>query len=552
MIIGFVRRPSVPVVLLAASAVVAVFACSLVVGGGGSPLGSAAQPGPGLDARTGVQPDGVTVESTGGFFEASATTASFAASLADRVSVVVQKRGHKTVRDSIGVWDAATGRRLYMRHADRPRRTASVMKLATTVAALLALGPDHEMAIDVRAMATPRSGVIDGDLIVEGTGDPGLSSHLDDGGADAAIARLAQAVRASGVTRVTGDLILDTSAFAGDARHPGWGWKPGDYSWYMASVSALTIADGCVDVTAAPGPGDGAPARLTTVPAAAPVSFVNRLTTTTQKKKHLVVFDPPDAEGRIPARGKVYQEYSVPLACADPPEVFGAAFRRALSDAGIVVAGNTRIVRGPPAAPWPRAAGRPGVVLARHATRLADAIRITNHKSQNLWAELILRSVGAFSAEGVRGGDGSFAGGARAVRAILWPKGNAPSGFSQEDGSGLSRGNRATVGALADVLLRVYRSDHRLVFMDSLAKGGEPDGTLRKRFKDKRFAGRVLAKTGTLRDTSALAGFVRVGGGVGGVAAGTGRVLIFVILCEGPVGRSRVLQDAVVGALLKG
>ncbi len=509
--IGFVRQPSLLPFALAAVTAVAAFAWR-----GGVGFGDAEGHGTAVGFEVAAAP----------------------ASLSDRVSVAVQKRGHKTVRHSIGVWDAATGHRLYMRHADESRRTASVMKLATTAAALLALGADHEMAIDVRATSAPLAGVVDGDLVVEATGDPGLSSHLEEGGADGALQRLAEAVRASGVIRVIGDLVLDTSAFSGPARHAGWGWKPGDYSWYMAPVTALTIADGCVDVTAVPG--SGGAVRLDVAPAGAPVTFVNQLTTTQIKAKHVVAYNPPDDEGRIPARGRVYQSYTASLACADPPEVFGAAFRRALSAAGVVVTGKTRIVRGPPAAPWPRPVDRPGVVLARHATTLADAVRVTNHRSQNLWAELILRSLGAFG-----GNEGSFAGGARVARAVLWPDGDAPAGFSQEDGSGLSRGNRATVGALADVLFRMYRSEHRLLFMESLAKGGEPGGTLRRRFRAKRFAGRVLAKTGTLRDTSALAGFVRTDGE-------SGRVLIFVILCEGPVGRSRKLQDAVVGALLKG
>jgi len=471
------------------------------------------------------------------------------ASLADRVSVAVQKRAHKTVRHSIGVWDAATGKRLYMRHADESRRTASVMKLATTAAALLALGADHEMTVEVRATSAPQNGVVRGDLVVEGTGDPGLSGHLEVGGVDGALARLAAAVRAAGVVRVTGDLVLDTSAFGGPDRHPGWGWREGTYDWYMAPVTALTLADGCIDVTAVPGAASGAPARLDVSPIGAQVSFDNRVTTTKVRKKHTLAFGPPDRNGRIRATGSVIQAYTASIACADPPTVFGGAFRRALTDAGVEIVGNNRVVRGPPAAPWPRTARQTGVVVARHATTLADAVTVTNHRSQNLWAELILRTLGAFGALNESSGDpggalgGSFEGGAHAVRSVIWPEGNVPPGFTQQDGSGLARGNKATVGALADVLFRIYRSDHRLLFMESLAKGGDPGGTLKKRFRDKRFAGRVLGKTGTLRDTSALAGFMH---------SENGRVLIFVILCEGPVGRSRDLQDAVVSALLRG
>ena len=109
------------------------------------------------------------------------------------------------------------------------------------------------------------------------------------------------------------------------------------------------------------------------------------------------------------------------------------------------------------------------------------------------------------------------------------------------DGSGLSRENQVTAESIGRILLRMYGTPHRLAFMRSLAVGGDPQGTLRQRFRDARFEGRVLAKTGTLNDTSALAGYVR---------SDDGRVFVFAVLCEGEVARSRRLQDAVVSALV--
>jgi D-alanyl-D-alanine carboxypeptidase/D-alanyl-D-alanine-endopeptidase (penicillin-binding protein 4) len=456
----------------------------------------------------------------------------------ERVRGAVRTKSHSSFQHSVAVWDAATGDRLF---ADDPgvlRRTASAMKLATTGAALLALGADHEMYLEIRAAARPEGGLLGGDLVVEGTGDPGLSEHLAEGGAAAALAALARAVREAGVERVAGDLVLDTSAFPGPARHPGWERRPDQYDWYMAPVTALTVNDGCIDLQALPGAGAGEPARLSIEPLGARPPLVNAVRTTTQKSKHLFRLLAPDEEGRIRVVGGVLtgsRGVGASVACVDPPQLLGDTLAHALKEQGVRIAGSTRILRDASAGRWPRSRDRRGVVLARHATPLIDVVGVANRRSQNLHSELILRNLGLHAER-----DASFEGGCRAVRRILELD---AAEFVQEDGSGLSRGNRATVGALGDVLLRMYRSEHRIAFMSSLAKGGDPSGTLRRRFREKRFEGRVLAKTGTLKDTKALAGYVR---------AESGRIFVFAILCEGSKSRATKLQDAVVSALVGG
>ena len=457
--------------------------------------------------------------------------------LVDRVRVAIASKAHRSFRYSVGVWDAASGDEIFSQNADTMRRTASSMKLATTGAALLALGADHEMYLEIRAARAPEGGVLRGNLMVEGTGDPGLSEHLSEGGAAKALTTLAQAVRAAGVARVEGDLVLDASAFPGPERHPGWNRKPDQYNWYMAPVTALTVNDACIDLTALPGADVGDRAHVDLYPPGAQAPFVNTLGTTTAKDKHMVVLLAPDAEGRIRLRGDVLrgsQGVTVSVACVDPPELLGDVLRHALAEVGVTISGELRILRGAPAAPWPRSADRSGIVLARHASTLAEVIAVTNRRSHNLYAELILRNLGMQLEQ-----DGTFAGGCRAVRSIL----DLGADFEQEDGSGLSRGNRATVGAIGSVLLRMYASQDRSTFLTSLARGGDPQGTLRSRFRDPRFEGRVLAKTGTLRDTKALAGYVK---------AKSGRVIAFAILCEGATGRAGKLQDAVVAALVDG
>jgi D-alanyl-D-alanine carboxypeptidase/D-alanyl-D-alanine-endopeptidase (penicillin-binding protein 4) len=451
--------------------------------------------------------------------------------VAGRVARAVRTHGHVKDRFAVGVWNAETGDAVYRLRAGRRQRPASVLKLATTAAALLVLGPDHELATEVRAAdRADAEGELAGDLWVVGGGDPGLCERFHEGGADAALRELAGQVRASGVRHVTGGLVLDERAFPDRGRPDAWDWEDGDWAWYGAPVSALTLNDGCVDVTVTPGAKAGDPARLKVAPRTGVVRFRNRLVTIATKKGHSIAFGPRDAQGRITATGKVWTGstgYEASLACVEPRAFFGDVFRRALTAAGVRVDGEVR-----PAAADERAPTRR---VARHATAVRHVVNVVNTSSQNLYAELLLRALGRHD-----GGEGTAAAGALRVRSAL---GFAEDdGLTQIDGCGLARSNAMSADAVGRVLLRMFASEHRLAFMQSLARPGQDPGTLRKRFEEERFQGRLLAKTGTLRDTTTLAGYAR---------ARDGNVYAFVVLVEGNNTRGKALQRAVVDALVK-
>lgn len=450
----------------------------------------------------------------------------------------------KALKLSIGVYDAATGDPLYEANGGVARRSASVMKLATTAAALLALGPQAELATEVFATSSPRGGVVRGDLVVRGAGDPGINNRAGPGAAEAALRALAASVREAGVREVEGALLVDDTAFSGPDRHPGWGWSDGEWAWYMAPVASVTLTDSCVELTVAPGRSEGAAALLRTDPTTNAVRFLDRVTTApSSQKKTNVVLGRTDSSGAVPVTGSVplgSAGYRFEAACVDPAAHFGDVFLRVLGGAGVEVAGGVRVV-GNPGEPssGPRiVSADPSelVPLARHATSVLDVVRVANKHSQNLYAEMLLRAVGRKAR-----GEGTFEGGCRAVRAILGFADGDPT-FTQVDGSGLARENEVTVGALGRVLARMYRAPCAREFIGSLAEPGEPDSTLRNRLESAKYGGRVFAKTGTLRDTSSLAGYVR---------GKSGRTFAFVVLCEGEVGRARDVQDDVVDALVE-
>jgi D-alanyl-D-alanine carboxypeptidase/D-alanyl-D-alanine-endopeptidase (penicillin-binding protein 4) len=209
----------------------------------------------------------------------------------------------------------------------------------------------------------------------------------------------------------------------------------------------------------------------------------------------------------------------------------GAAAARALADAlrarGIAVTGPAGAGRAPEdAIP----------ITFDLSQRLANLVPRMNADSDNFVAEMVLKRLGATIAK-----RGSTSAGGKVVRAALRNAGVPLAGVRVADGSGLSRFDRVTVRALADVL-RAGASDPRIrdVFRASLAVAGV-SGTLKARLAVRPTRGRIHAKTGTTNRASALAGFV-------------GRRYVFAILQNGspvPYWSARAAQDRFVTVLAR-
>ncbi|HEU4395515.1 MAG TPA: D-alanyl-D-alanine carboxypeptidase/D-alanyl-D-alanine-endopeptidase [Planctomycetota bacterium] len=457
-----------------------------------------------------------------------------APSIADAVDSLVAGSGLKPETVSVAVVDPSNGAVLGSHRGSEPMMPASCLKVATTAAAMAVLGPDHELRTLLLAQPPSRGapGVVPGDLWLVGRGDPGLSEHGPEGSTTAALDAFAGLAAARGVRAVSGDLVFDASWFDGPRVHPSWVDAGASARWFAAEIDALTVNDACVDVTVEPGSGPGAPGRVSIFPQTALVDLENRTSTTALRKEHGFGFRLAGESNSLEVNGKVWTKSNgatSPAAIRDPALLCAEQVGRALARAGIRVQGVVRRAREGEAPP------RDAALLASHATTVRHACAVANTRSQNLWAETLMRALGA-----ERAGEGSFVRGAREVRVALAPAGlEVASTLFPVDGSGLSRDNRASAVALAKVLALMHRSPHRDAFFSGLARPGT--GTLDDRFTGRGWERRVFAKTGTLRGVSGLAGLVLA-------ADGTPRV--FAVLGERvDVGRCRRLQDRVVEVL---
>jgi D-alanyl-D-alanine carboxypeptidase/D-alanyl-D-alanine-endopeptidase (penicillin-binding protein 4) len=425
----------------------------------------------------------------------------------------------------IEVRSLGSGKTLYERNADKAFRPASTLKLVTTAAALDAFGPDARFRTTVEtAGRLDGLGRILGDVFLVGGGDPSLSGRFDDGPPTPAFETMVDALVAAGVRRIEGRLVGDEGAFSGERRGADWAWE--DLTWgYGAEVSALAFNDNVVHLTLVPGERPGDPAVLDVVPRTALVPVVSTVTTTAAGTEEDLALDKPAGSNRVLLSGALPRggSWEGDVAVEDPALFAATVFGEVLESRGIAVMGAVVTSSDPRPADARVLATHDGVPLAR-------LIEEVNTESQNLHAEMLLRLLGRHAS-----GEGSADKGHEAVAQFLERLEAPHAGWELRDGSGLSRTNILTPRGLAALLVAMDRHPHAAVFRASLAVAGV-SGTLEERMRDTPAAGRVLAKTGTLRRVNALAGYV---------TTVRGERLAFAVLVNNQVELSGAAKDAI-------
>ena len=250
------------------------------------------------------------------------------------------------------------GHLLFGRNADRLFIPASNTKLVVSIAANAMLGPGFTVRTSVYGSGPISNGVLQGDIVLYGRGDPTFSNRCYDADTTRAgvcdrdpaakLRQLAEQLRDRGIRVVAGDLIGDGSYFTPQIIHPGWevydlGW------WYAAPVSGLGFNDNAVDFHEIAGDSAGAPPQLIMTPDLGAFALDNRAETGARgTRRTFDIFRSSDglsylATGTLPAGSAPRTESA---AVADPNRYAALALRRELAAAGIVVRGETRSHRG--------------------------------------------------------------------------------------------------------------------------------------------------------------------------------------------------------------
>jgi serine-type D-Ala-D-Ala carboxypeptidase/endopeptidase (penicillin-binding protein 4) len=444
--------------------------------------------------------------------------------LRDDVEAILPRDRWPTARWGLLAVSLDRGDTLVAADPDEMLAPASNVKLLTSAAALDALDPGFHYTTYLLADGDVVDGVLHGDLILYGTGDPTLDDGPGEGGVSP-FDQMAGELLRRGIRRVNGDLVGDASLFQGPERAPGW--NPDDFNdSYAARASALGFTDNVLTVEVVPGSTPGSRPVLRLLPEGSPAELINETRTVsgTPRSIRLLRSDPGDpirvtGEVRVGSR-----EVRRTITVDDPVLHAASALRAVLHRNGIAIVGHTRANRDPAASvvtgsrTWAPAFGRtaPEVVATHRSPPMQQILTVVNQRSHNLYSDMVSMTVGR-----VMEGEGSFEGGARAATAFAQRVAGVGDRLSLVDGSGLSRENRATAGAFISVLQGMSRGPHWAAYLETLPEAG---GRSLRRMGRSAADGNLRAKTGTIKNVSALSGIVR---------SSEGEAVLFSILANG-------------------
>ena len=394
-------------------------------------------------------------------------------------------------------------------NAQVPRNPASTMKVLTTYAALEILGPAYTWRTRAYATGEVRDLVLQGNLVLEGGGDPFMTADRWWG--------FVNGLRQLGIERIAGDVVIDNSYFAPQGDDRG-SFDNRPYRTYNVLPDALLVNSQTVNVSIVPDEATGSVrARVNPWPANLAVDNAVRLDRGPCRRGGggVVVAMPEGPAGNRLSLGGHYASGCGPMAVTRavmraPDFAFGT-FKTYWQQSGGTLDGSMRLGTVPAGA---------RLVFTYESLTLAEVIRLVNKFSSNVMARTLLLTLGAEKA----GRPGSAAGGDRVVRDFLASRGIVIPDLVLENGSGLSRTERISAEGLAAVLLDAWRSPYAAEFQASLPLSAV-DGTLRRRFRSPGMEGRLRMKTGTLQDVSALAGYVN---------AASGKTYVVVIILNHP------------------
>jgi D-alanyl-D-alanine carboxypeptidase/D-alanyl-D-alanine-endopeptidase (penicillin-binding protein 4) len=419
---------------------------------------------------------------------------------------------------SVLLQEAGTGRTVLAHNANIPVNPASLAKLLTTLAALDQLGPAWTWSTPVWLQGSVNDGVLDGSLVIKGSGDPKLVVER--------VWLMLRRVQQLGVREIRGDIVLDRSAFApsqadsadfdGDPTRP-YNVQPDALLLNFKSVTYGFVPDaarGVAQVLVEP-PLAGTQVERTVRLSAGPCDDWR-----TALKASFAIALRVRFAGSYPA---ACGELNWPVADADPASYNARLIEALWRDMGNKLAG--RVVDG--AAPQGL---KPSFELK--SPPLADIVRDINKYSNNVMAQQLFLTLALQRQPGQPAT-------AEAARAMLrdWlvaRTGELPPGTQIDNGSGLSRETRLSAALLARLLQQAWSSPTMPELLSSLPVNGL-DGTLRR---SRATSGRAHLKTGSLRDVAGVAGYVLSDSG--------GRYVLVAIVNHPNANAARPALDALV------
>jgi D-alanyl-D-alanine carboxypeptidase/D-alanyl-D-alanine-endopeptidase (penicillin-binding protein 4) len=385
---------------------------------------------------------------------------------------------------------------LYERNPRTLLVPASTMKLVSMAAAAESVGWDYTFETRLLGTAPVVDGVLQGDLLVIGSGDPSVFGRAGEATLDPWI----EALRQRGITRIDGRVVGDDDDV--EEPKPGFGWSWEDLAYpYGASAGALNLAENKVNILVTPGNAEGLPTIVELPADARGIPIANHSATAPPGTTANLWPELRPGESALAIHGVIgvgAKTAIVSAAAANPTLWFARTLRNRLLAAGIDVSGEAVDVDDLVVKPGRGAAT---VLYVYRSNTLAEIARPLSKDSINVYAEAVLRL--ATGRDGVRTTDAAL----DAARARLKEWNIPEDGIQIVDGSGLSRRDVVAPETLVAILRRFYDASRASPWMQTLAVAGR-DGTLASRMKGTPAEGNAIAKTGSMSNVRTIAGYV--------------------------------------------
>jgi D-alanyl-D-alanine carboxypeptidase/D-alanyl-D-alanine-endopeptidase (penicillin-binding protein 4) len=388
---------------------------------------------------------------------------------------------------------------------------ASNEKILTAAAALIRLGPEYRFKTRILTDGAANDEMLQGNLIIQGFGDPSLSPRMGNKDPFAVFRDFAGRLKALGIKSISGSLSGDATAFKGAGY--GRGWELDDLTEsFAAPVSALSFNENFTSFLIRPSAKAGDAAIVSSEPSSAYPLVDNSVVTTSAGKAAAVVIERvPGVSGTpetIKIRGTVplkNQPIRRSVALQRPVRNYLEALRRQLEIDGIDVSNCD--IKEEYSVPEPGAPGALEILITHESAPLAELLIPMLKESLNMPSETLLRILGLE----IRG-TGTDDAGIEVVAETLETMGIRKGSYIYSDASGLSRRNLVSADVFVHALAFIYRQPVFPRFYAALPVAGT-DGTLKNRLTGTAVKGNIHAKTGTITGVAAISGYMRTADG---------------------------------------
>lgn len=421
------------------------------------------------------------------------TSISFAQTTAQKLErayqVLKKDEQSKYAITSLCVLDANTGKVIFADNENIGLATASTLKTITSATAFYTLGKDfrYETKLSYTGKITA-DGVLQGDIIITGSGDPSLASwRYEQTKENNVLNQWVAAIKSAGIKKIEGSVISDDSTFGTSTIPPGWIWQDmGNY--YGAGAGSICWRENQFDVQLKAGSSLGANVEIVkTVPQTPYIQLINELKTgASGTGDNAYAFLAPYGNvGYLRGTWGIGIKKSG-ISLALPDAAFDAAYRlqdtlsrlniectKQPSSARLLALSNQSIAQ------------QQQPLLSIFSPTLSELVYWFNKKSINLYGEQLLKTI-AYK----QGKEGNTPSGVRTVINFWAGKGIDKNALNMIDGSGLSPGNRVTTMVMASVL---FQAQKEAWFPDYIKSFPDYNG--------------MTIKSGNINDVTAYAGY---------------------------------------------